>query len=61
MLLMAKASIAVLLSFMGEAPLLSFYAGFFDMPVIGLELIHTSQTFAKGRIGEFRQSACVRG
>jgi hypothetical protein len=31
MLLMAKASIAVLLSFMGEAPLLSFYAGFFGL------------------------------
>jgi hypothetical protein len=46
---------------MGEAPLLSFYAGFLGWPVIGLELIHTSQTFAKCLIGEFRQSACVRG
>jgi hypothetical protein len=37
-LLMAKASIAVLLSFMGKAPYFLFYAVLFDEPAIGLEL-----------------------
>ena len=37
MLLMARASIAVLLSFMGEAPLvLFFYAGLLGEPAIGV-------------------------